>query len=156
VIGEARTHDELVELLRARKDQLGLSNGWMDSAMGLTDGHCDKVIGVSGERGLSRLTIDGALAVLALKIQVVEDKAQAARMRPIWEKRDQRQVRPPSRISKALVAKVRPHILREAASRASKARWGRVSAELRSTLMRRVSLARWRPHANAFELEPPP
>jgi hypothetical protein len=141
-IGEARSHDELIQVMAERKSALGLSNEFLDNTIPLSDGHTDKVLGPSRERGLSQFTLDGMLAALALKLVLVEDPEQAARMRPRWEGRDQRQVRPPARIGKSLIARARPHVVRELGRQGGKARWRGVDPEVRRRLMTQISWAR--------------
>jgi hypothetical protein len=94
------------------------------------------------------------LSSLGLKLLVAIDPEQVQRMRPRWENagaRDQLQVRPPSRISKMLLSRARPYVIREATRKAASVRWRGISPELRSRLMREVSLARWHPTAVASE-----
>jgi hypothetical protein len=157
VLAEATCCAELIEALRSRKEALGLSNEAIEHLIPLTAGHCDKVIGLSGTRGLSPLTIDGMLSSLGLKLLVAIDPEPVSRMRSRWENagaRDQRQVRPPARISKMLLSRAKPYVIREAARKAASVRWRGISPELRSRLMREVSLARW--HACAVASEPAP
>jgi hypothetical protein len=142
IIGEAASHNELIDVLRARKEQLGLSNAWIEHTIQLADGHCDKVLGPARERGLSQLTIDGLLAVLAIKLVVVEDEAAVARMRPMWDGRDQKQVRPPSRIAKSAIARALPYAVRALGRAGGVARWRGVDPEVRRKLMTAVSRAR--------------
>ena len=141
-IGEARSHDELIQVMAERKSALGLSNEFLDNTIPLSDGHTDKVLGPSRERGLSQLTLDGMLAALALRLVIVEDPEQAARMRPRWEGRDHRQLRPAARIGKSMIARARPHVIRELGRSGGQARWRGVSARRRSELMTIVSWAR--------------
>ena len=152
VIFDARCCADLVDAFRARKEALGLSNEAIEHLIPLTAGHCDKVIGLSGTRGLSQLTIDGMLLSLGLKLLVAIDPEQVARMAPRWANmghRQTKQVRPPARISKMLLSRARPYVIREAARKAASVRWRGISPELRSRLMREVSLARWHPTAVA-------
>jgi hypothetical protein len=151
---EVRSCADLIEAFRARKEALGLSNEAIEHLIPLAAGHCDKAIGLSGTRGLSPLTIDGLLSSLGLKLLVAIDPEQVARMRPRWEGRDKRQVRPAARISKMLLSRARPFVLREAARKAASVRWRGVSPELRSALMKKAALTRW--HASAVASRPEP
>jgi hypothetical protein len=139
-LAEARSCAELVDAFRARKEALGLSNEAADHLIRLTAGHVDKVL--SGTRGLSALTLDGMLSVLGLKLLVAIDPDQVARMRPRWEGRDQRQVRPPARIGAVLLRRARPVVMRAAAKAAVAARWSRTTPETRREIMRAVWMAR--------------
>ena len=142
VLGKATSHNQLIAVMRQRKDDLALSNGWIDAALSLADGHTDKVLGPAGHRGLTQLTLDGMLSVLALKLIVAENEIAAARMRPLWERRDYRQVRPPARIAASLIKRATPVVMREAGSRGGKARWRNIDPEVRRRLMTAVSRAR--------------
>ena len=141
-IGEAASHDELVAVLRERQLALGLSNELVDHVALLSSGHCDKLLGPGRQRGLSQLSLDALMGALAVKLLVVEDGAMAARMKPHWQGKDTRQVRVSSRLAKDLIAKVRPAVLRQLASKAATARWSRTTPERRREIMQAVSAAR--------------
>ena len=149
IIGEATNHNELIEALRARKEALGLSNAWIEHVIQLSDGHCDKILGPARERGLSQLTSDGLLSALAIKLIIVEDEAAAARMRPMWEGRDQRQVRPPYRIARATLRYATPHVVRELGRRGGLKTWRKIDPRLRSRLMSELANLRWRAQRSA-------
>jgi hypothetical protein len=141
-IGEASSHDELVAVLRERQIALGLSNETLDHIALMTSGHSDKILGPSRQRGLSQLSLDALMGALAVKLIIAEDAEQAARMRSRWEGKDNRQVRLPSRIAKDLIARVRPAVLTQLASRAATARWARIGKDQRREIMRAVWTAR--------------
>jgi hypothetical protein len=153
ILAEARCCAELVDAFRERKEELKLSNEAVEHLLHLCAGHIDKIL--SQTRGLSQLSIDGLLSTLGLRLLVATDPEQVQRMRPRWENegpRDAKQVRqPPARIRKVLMARVRPLVLSEAATRAARARWRGVSPELRSRLMRDLARARWNARAVASE-----
>jgi|SRR6516162_4735704 hypothetical protein len=141
-VGEAASHDELVAVLRERQIALGLSNETLDHIALLSAGHTDKILGPSRQRGLSQLSLDALMGALAVKLIVAEDAEQAVRMRPHWQGRNQQAVRQPSRIAKELIARVRPAVLRQLASKAATARWSRTTPERRREIMRAVWTAR--------------
>lgn len=143
-IGEAASHDELVTILRERQLALGLSNELVGHVARLSDGHVDKLLGPARQRGLSQLSLDALMGVLAVKLIVAEDAEQAARMKPHWQGKDNRQVRLPSRIAKDLIARVRPVVLQQLASRAATIKWSRIDKERRRQIMRAVTMARLR------------
>jgi len=145
VIGVATCHHELVEVLRERKAALGLSNELLDHLAGLTSGHVDKLLGPSQSKGLSRVTLDGMLGALGVKLIAAVDDVQVARMQPRWESRDATHVRrrSPTRLAAGVVKRARPRVLRELAKNAAKARWRSISPELRSALMKAAARARW-------------
>ena len=148
ILAEARCCAEIVDALRTRREELQLSNESVEHVLNLTSGHADKLW--SGTRGLSADMLDKMLFGMGLKLLVAIDPEQVQRMQPRWEnagRRDQRQVRPPARISKMLLSRARPFVLREAARKAASVRWRGVSPELRSALMKKAALTRW--HASA-------
>jgi hypothetical protein len=63
-----RCHDDLVDYIRARKEELGLSNEFVEEICLMTKGHVDKLIGPSREKGLSRYTVDYFFEVLAFEL----------------------------------------------------------------------------------------
>jgi len=141
-IGEATSHDTLIQVMAERKSALGLSNEFLDNTIPLSDGHTDKILGPSRERGLSQITLDAMLAILALKLVIVEDPEQAVRMRQVWNGRDKRQLRPAARIGKSMIARARPRVIAELGRQGGKARWRGVGPEVRRELMTAVSWAR--------------
>ena len=89
--------------------------------------------------------MDAMLSALALKLIVVEDGDQTARVRPRWDGRDARQVRSPVRtaaIGAAMVRRARPAVIRELGRRGGVARWRGVAPEVRRELMTAVSWSR--------------
>jgi hypothetical protein len=154
VIAEATCCAELVDAFRARKEALGLSNEAVEHLIPLAAGHCDKVLGPSGTRGLSQTTLDGMLNALGLKLLVAIDPEQVARMRSRWEGRDLRQVRPPAKVAAALIARARPAVLRELGRRAGQARWRGIDPKLRSRLMSELARLRWDASRVASRPEP--
>jgi hypothetical protein len=108
----ARSHDELVDLLRARKDEIGLSDGFIDECA-LSAGACSKLFGTR-EKGLGRSSLDGLLIALACSLVLVPDPDRERMMRPQWEARQNAKVHPPQgRIAIATIDKVRRSILRD-------------------------------------------
>jgi hypothetical protein len=143
ILGEATSHNELIEAMRARKEALGLSNAWIEHAMNLSEGHCDKILGPARERGLSQLSIDGLLSVLAIKLIIVEDETAAARIRPMWSGRNQAQVRPPARIAASLIRRALPHAARELGRRGGLKTWRNIAPQVRTKLMTDLIKRRW-------------
>jgi hypothetical protein len=86
--------------------------------------------------------IDKMLFGMGLKLLVAIDPEGVARTRHRWEKRNERAVRPPSRIGKELIARARPAVLRQLASKAATTRWSRTTPETRRAIMAAVTMAR--------------
>jgi hypothetical protein len=87
VIGEATDHDGLIQVFRHRKAALGLSDLVLDDLAGLCQGHAGKLLGPRQVKSLERITLSSLLGALALRLVVIEDVEQAARMRSRWERR---------------------------------------------------------------------
>ena len=134
----------LIEALRARKNELELANSAVDELGGLCAGHADKVLGPSRTKGLTAMTLDTLLGVLALKLVVIEDPEAAARMVDRWGIRSKAHVRANAhRVSKKVLESARPVIFRELSAKATEGRKA-IPAEKRSAIARQAARARWK------------
>lgn len=84
------TRDDLVDLIRRRRDELGITHETIDHLTGWASGYASKVLSPEplknlGAKGLS-LVLE-ALALGIVRVEFVEDPEQAARMRPRWVRR---------------------------------------------------------------------
>jgi hypothetical protein len=84
------TENELLDLLRARRDALGLTHETIDHITGWAGGYASKVLSPEplkrfGERSLGLLL--QALALGIARIEFIEDPAQVARMSGRWTRR---------------------------------------------------------------------
>lgn len=138
-----RSHADLIEALRARKNELGLSNRLCDDLGGLTSGHTDKVLGPTGSRGLTPLTLDVLLEMFAVELVMRPNLEAAKRMEARWERRAEGQVAPPKTvISKQLIEKAAPHVIRTFSAKGGAARAIKLTGKLRSKIARKGGLAR--------------
>jgi hypothetical protein len=116
VLGEARNSDEMLAIWRATRERIGLSNAHCDELANFADGQVDKILGPTGVKSFGPKTFSGLNWMFAIKWICVVDAEQLAIMEQYWRDR-QRQishVRPtPSRISKAVLARAKPIVLRE-------------------------------------------
>jgi hypothetical protein len=78
-IGVAHSWDELRDVLRARKDALGVSFETVDDVAGLTLGYSAKLFG-SRHRNFGPRSLDAVLPTLGVCLIVVEDPEQLARL----------------------------------------------------------------------------
>lgn len=78
-IGIAHSMDELRDVLRARKDALGISYETVDDIAGLTSRYAAKLIG-SRQRNFGPRSLDAILGTLGVCLIVVEDPEQLARI----------------------------------------------------------------------------
>ncbi len=91
-IGEATDHDELLAVLRKRKAALQLSDAIVDELAGMAAGHTGKLLGPAPVKTLGAVSLSALLSVLALRLIIVEDTEQAARIGRRWQRRTERAV----------------------------------------------------------------
>jgi hypothetical protein len=138
-----RNRDDLVELLRARKAELGLSNAFVEAQLLMSSGGCDKVLGPAQVKGMSVAVMFDLIELFGGRLVFQVDPETEARMRKRWDRRDEAQVRRCSRVSMRLVEACRPTVLRELTSRAGKARLTKMTAAARKRIARLAARARW-------------
>jgi hypothetical protein len=81
---------QLVQMLRDRRDQVGITNECLDGIAGWADRYGQKLLGSKPVKGFGAFSLDLVLRALALKIvrvEFTEDPAQAAKLRHRWTKR---------------------------------------------------------------------
>jgi hypothetical protein len=136
--------DDLVEALRNRKAEIGLSNAFIETALHMTDGGCDKILGPAMIKGLTLPVAFDLLELFGCRLKVEVDPELEARMRDRYERRDERRVRPQKRISKALMERVKPLLFAELGRAGGKARAANIAATLASKIGRKAGRARMR------------
>jgi hypothetical protein len=131
VIGEATDHDSLVAVLRQRKAALALSDAIVDELAGPASGHCYKVIGAAPVKALGKISLSALLAVLGIKLVIVEDPDQVARIGKRWQRKSVNHVQP----NLMTIGQARPVIRQRDARKAALKRWaGKTAAERRVVL----------------------
>jgi hypothetical protein len=147
VIGEARDCNELVDLYRQRKVELGLTDAWFDDHSGLTKGHLGKLFGDAQVKTLGPVSIHALNCSLAVKFIVVVDENAEAIMRGRWEGRERPAPLCMPRASKRAIERFKPIITREnnkaIAPLGGLARAAKLSPRRRSQIARRAARARW-------------
>jgi hypothetical protein len=135
-----RTADDIILALRARKDELGLSNVVLEELAGVCAGHWDKACGVTRVRVPTLDTLMMFAGALGLAIQFLPDPdAKIARR---WERRKEQRVHDNGRISKVAIKRARPIVLAESARRAASALWAGKTPEQRQAHIARMNIAR--------------
>lgn len=79
--------DDLVELIRQRRDEVGITNETLDSVSGLQSGYSGKLLAPVPIKGIGEMSLGALLGALALKvahIEFVEDPEQALRVKDRW------------------------------------------------------------------------
>jgi hypothetical protein len=146
VIGIVRKHADLIEVFRLMKDRLNLTNEFIDDVGGLTKGHADKILGPSESKNIGPVTFDLFCQLFAVEFHVRLDMDAVKRMEGIWEKRE----RPlkfyanAGRISKKLVERAKPHVLKDLAQLGVAGRMTMLTGEQRSAIARKAAKARHR------------
>jgi hypothetical protein len=133
-----RTADDLIAALRARKDELGLSNATVDEIAGMTLGHWDKACGPSRVKSPNLFTLMSLIGALGLAVQFVDDPDRIRAVRGRWRRRSDPQVCPPT----LTIGQARPVVLSRAARKAAKARWARSTPEARAAVVAALNTAR--------------
>lgn len=126
--------------LRARAEQLGVSRETLDDLAGLTNGHTAKLLSPQPFKVLGPMSMGALLGALGLKLVVIEDAEQIARIKKHtrYAPRFEGAVRAMRRIAGA------PWLFtRSSARKASIKRWANCSPAKRSSAARRAALARW-------------
>ncbi|MET4018148.1 hypothetical protein [Bradyrhizobium sp. S3.2.12] len=91
------TRDDLLDLLRRRRDELGLTHETIDHLTGWASGYASKVLSPEPIKNLGEQSLGLVLAALGLgiaRIEFIEDPEIAARMRPRWTQRLRPKMRP--------------------------------------------------------------
>jgi hypothetical protein len=137
--------DDLVEVLRARKAELNLSNAYIEDQLHMAAGGADKVIGPSRTRGLSLPVALDLIELLGGRLVFEVDAETETRMRERWERRDSRKVHPPKRrVSKAGLARAAPLLFSALGKAGGAARAKSLTAKQRKEIARTAALSRWR------------
>jgi hypothetical protein len=116
ILGEARNSDEMLEIWRARKTTVGLSNRTFDELGNFSSGHIDKILGPTGSKLFGPVSFSKLNWTLAIKWVAVVDLEHAEFMAAHWadRQRDVSNVRlEPNRVSKEIIARARPIVLKE-------------------------------------------
>jgi hypothetical protein len=144
-----RSRDELIELLRARKADLGLSNAFIEEQMQMAAGGADKVLGPSGTKGMSVHVVFDLVDLMGGRLVFQVDADTEARMRDRWERRAESQVRAPVRISKAIMERAKPLLFAALGKAGGINRAKCLTAKQRREIARTAALSRWRLHRAA-------
>ncbi len=145
-IAVVRTLQDAVDVFRLMKERLGLTNEFIDDVGGLTKGHADKILGPSEEKRIGYDTFALLTALTAVEFRVHVDMDAVKRMEAVWEKRE-RPLYPNARIkriSKKLVERAKPLVLKDFAQLGVAARMTVLTGEQRSAIARKAARARHR------------
>ena len=82
-----RSMPELLEAIRARRDELGVTHENLDSISGLASGYVSKLLCDPPMKGLGATSLPALLGALGAALVMVPDTAQIERVSPRWQKR---------------------------------------------------------------------
>jgi hypothetical protein len=77
----------ILEVCRARRDELNLSHETIDALAGFPAGYTSKLLAPVPIRGVSHMSLGGLLGALALGLVVVEDSVQREKVEDRWQPR---------------------------------------------------------------------
>jgi hypothetical protein len=116
ILGEARNGDEMIAIWRAHKSRIGLSDRDFDDLSNVASGHTGKVLGPTKSKNFGPKMFAALNWTLAIKWVAVVDLEHAEFMAAQWadRQRDASNVRmEPNRVSKQLIERAKPYVLRE-------------------------------------------
>jgi hypothetical protein len=145
IVGEFSDCDALIERLRERAAELGLSNRTLDELGGFPDGYAGKLLCATRMKQLTVSSLLTLSSVLAVKAVLVADDEQRRRMEPRWETRDGAKVhsRRQPRLGTTTLKRILPAAASEMGRRGGKARMAALTPEERRLMGRRGALKRW-------------
>jgi hypothetical protein len=135
-----RTADALLAAIRARQDELGLSNEALEHLGDFAGGVVNKYIGPSREKCPSVLSLYRLLDALGLSVVLRVDPRKKAHLTA--GRRKESSITDDGRISQQSLRKLKPLILTEAARKAVQAPWSRATPEQRREAAARMNAAR--------------
>jgi hypothetical protein len=142
--------EELLAALRARRDEIGITNESIDSIAGLPDRYASKLLSPDPSRSFGEMSLGSILGALGLGIATVvihEDPEQTARVSHRWTQRKRPHYRlGKPRIGEALIERAKPAVLRDLSKLGNSARQAMLPAKQRSAIARKAARARWRKH----------
>lgn len=145
IIATIRSQEDLIEALRAAKELRNLSFKTLDALGDFTEGHMERVIGPRREKGMSPFVFQMLCSMLAVKLEMVFDPDQAAKMLATWEGRNTSNVRiEKGRVSKSLLERAKPHVLKDFAKAGGKASGAMRTGSQGSEIMRKIAKRGWR------------
>jgi len=87
------SREQLLDVVRARRDELDLSHETLDDLTGLQGGYVSKLLADPPVRGFGQMSLQALLDALGLRIAfavIMEDPEQADRVRARWKPRKRR------------------------------------------------------------------
>lgn len=147
-IAIVRSYDDLVAAFRAIKERLGLTNAACDRLANIGEGATDKALGPSQAKNMGPLTFNAFCWLFAVQFEMRIDPEQVRVMEQHWENSEAPRWFPKEkmnrRISRDLVERAKPLVLKDFAHVGNAARNAMLTGEHKSKLARKAAKARWR------------
>lgn len=144
-IATISSYPELVDAFRTIKARLGLSNKWCDDVCDIADGHTDKVLGPTQAKNITPILFSMFCQVFAVRFRMEVDPAAVRKMEAEWQKREEGKVAFPEwRISKKLVKKAKPLVMKETGQLGGMVTAYMRTPEQRSEAARKAAKSRWK------------
>jgi hypothetical protein len=144
-----RNSDDMVEAFRARKEQLGLSNAAIEELLLMAAGTCDKYLGPTRSASLTWRVTEDVMTLFGVELVMRVNPDLEAKMLERLERRDERAVRPQSRLSKKLTKVATAQFYQHLSKLGNEARKAKLPPEARSNIARAAALSRWQRHRAA-------
>jgi hypothetical protein len=144
-----RCSDDMVEALRARKEQLGLSNAAIEEQLLMAAGTCDKYLGPTRSASLTWRVTEDVMTLFGVELVMRVNPELEAKMLERLERRDERAVRSPKRISAKLLELAQPIIQQKLGRAGGLKRAACLPAKQRSRIARAAAISRWNQHRAA-------
>jgi hypothetical protein len=153
-----RSMPELIDAIRARRDELNLSHETIDSISGMPNGYTSKLLAPKPIRGFGYESFGAVLGALGLAVTVMPDAESTKRVQNRWVKRKRPQKLPsasiPASIDNEVPAELHvtpelqrllndPAYMKKLAIRGGNVRSYRLSARRRRQIAKAAARARW-------------
>jgi hypothetical protein len=153
-----RSMPELLEALRARRDELNISHETIDNIAGMPSGYTSKLFAPEPIRGFGYASFGSVLGALGLAVVVVADPEQAKKVEKRWVRRKRPQKLPSASIPASMPCEVPaelaitpafqrllndPAYMKKLAVRGGNIRCYRLSKRRRKQIAKNAARARW-------------
>jgi hypothetical protein len=145
IVGEFADVDALIERLRERAGELGLTYRVIDELAGFGEAYTGKLLGAVRAKAMTISSMLALAGVLGVKAVLMVDAEMTARMRPRWESRDGAKVhaRRQPRLGTTTLKRILPAAASEMGRRGGKSRMSALTHEQRRELGQRGARTRW-------------
>jgi hypothetical protein len=133
-------YGQLLDVVRWRKDELAVSNEWIDAVAGLAPGTASKILAPVPTKRMGALWLFLIFGALGLGVAVCEDADALGRVRSRLERRTERNVRVRSSLRMCVMD---GDFIRFRGRKGGLARAARMSDRQRSKAARHAARARW-------------